>query len=158
VRIFKKASGQQTVSLDDCIITAIAWGWIDGKGRSLDEVSYLIRLTPRRSRSIWSQKNRARAEALIASGRMTPFGMVHVDLAREDGRWDRAYAGSADMVIPDDFIEEVEKKPAAKAHFEKLDRRGLFLIYLGLQTATRVETRTKRIARYIEQLAISQSP
>jgi uncharacterized protein YdeI (YjbR/CyaY-like superfamily) len=158
VRVFKKKSGQATVTVDDCIIAAIAWGWIDGQGRSFDEVSYLVRLTPRRPRSNWSKRNCAHAENLIASGQMQPPGMAHVEAARADGRWDQAYAGSADMVIPDDFIEAIEKCPPAKEQFGMLDRRHLFVIYLSLQTAKRFETRTRRIKRFVDQLAKGQKP
>ena len=56
MRIFKKASGQASVTWEDCVVVAIAWGWIDGQCKSLDETSFLQRLTPRRARSNWSQK------------------------------------------------------------------------------------------------------
>lgn len=158
VRIFKKASGLPTVTVDECIVAAIAWGWIDGHGRSLDEVSYLVRLTPRRRKSSWSRKNCAHAEDLIAAGRMQPPGMAHVTAARADGRWEQAYAGSASMVIPDDFMAALEKNPEAKRHFGMLDRHGLFAIYLGLQTARRPETRNRRLARFIDALAKGQQP
>ncbi|WP_236749190.1 YdeI/OmpD-associated family protein [Acidovorax carolinensis] len=51
VRIFKKATGQSSVTWDDCVVAAIAWGWIDGIRKSLDDTSFLQRLTPRRARS-----------------------------------------------------------------------------------------------------------
>lgn len=58
VRIFKKESGAPTVTWNDCVVAAIAWGWIDEQRKSLDAVSFLQRLTPRRARSSWSKKNR----------------------------------------------------------------------------------------------------
>lgn len=63
VRIFKKATGQPSVTWDDCVVAAIAWGWIDGQRKSLDETSFLQRLTPRRARSNWSQKKCAACRA-----------------------------------------------------------------------------------------------
>ena len=51
VRIFKKATGQPTVTWDDCVVAAIRWGWIDGLRNALDDTSFLQRLTPRRARS-----------------------------------------------------------------------------------------------------------
>lgn len=33
VNIFKKASGQPTVTWDDCVVAAIGWGWIEGPVR-----------------------------------------------------------------------------------------------------------------------------
>jgi uncharacterized protein YdeI (YjbR/CyaY-like superfamily) len=153
VRIFKKGSGTPSVTWDDCVVVAIAWGWIDGQRKSLDEVSFLQRLTPRRPKSNWSKRNREHAERLIAEGRMQPSGLAHVEAARQDGRWEQAYAGSSELVIPDDFLEELQKHPAAKQFFATLDRKNLFVIYYRLHTAKRVETRKKRIAVMIADLA-----
>lgn len=153
VRIFKKGSGTPSVTWADCVVACITWGWIDGHKRSLDDVSFLQRLTPRRAKSSWSKKNREHAERLIASGLMQPTGLVHVEVARLDGRWERAYAGSADMVIPDDFLEAVAMDAAAKAFYDGLDRQNLFAIYHRIHTASRPETRRKRIAAIVAQLS-----
>lgn len=157
VRIFKKESGTPTVTWNDCVVAAIAWGWIDGQRKSLDAVSFLQRLTPRRARSSWSKKNREHAERLIAEGRMQPPGLAHVEAARRDGRWEQAYSGSSEMVIPEDFLEELKKNPAARAFFATLDRRNLFVIYHRLQTARRPETRQKRVADMLAQLALGKA-
>lgn len=74
VHIYKKTTGQPSVTWDDCVVTAIAWGWIDGLRKSLDDTSFLQRLTPRRARSNWSQKNVQHAERLIAQGHMQAAG------------------------------------------------------------------------------------
>ncbi len=157
VRIFKKDSGMPSVTWRDCVVVAIAWGWIDGQKRALDDVSFVQRLTPRRMRSSWSKKNREHAERLIAEGRMQPSGLAHVEAARQDGRWEKAYSGSAEMVLPEDFLDELQKIPAAKQFFETLDRRNLFAIYHRLQTAKRSETRQKRMADMLAQLARGQA-
>lgn len=153
VRIFKKGSGTLSVTWDDCVVAALSWGWIDGQKKALDEVSFLQRLTPRRPRSSWSKRNREHAERLIAEGRMKPSGLLHVQSARENGRWDQAYAGSSEMVVPDDFLKELRKNTAAKRFYATLDRRNLFTIYHRLHTAKRAETRKKRIASMVAQLA-----
>ena len=103
MRIFKKATGQPSVTWDDCVVAAIAWGWIDGIRKSLDDTSFLQRLTPRRARSNWSQKNVQHAERLMEQGRMQPAGLVQVEAAHSDGRWAIAYASSATMVMPEVF-------------------------------------------------------
>jgi uncharacterized protein YdeI (YjbR/CyaY-like superfamily) len=153
VRIFKKDSGRPTVTWADCVIAGLVWGWIDSQRKPLDEISFLQRLTPRRARSSWSKKNCEHAERLIAEGRMQPSGLAHVEAARRDGRWDNAYSGSAEMVIPADFLRELQSVPAAKRFFKTLDRRNLYAIYHRLQTARREETRKKRITAIIAQLA-----
>jgi len=157
IRVFKKDSGTLSVDWQDCVVAALAWGWIDGQRKALDDVSFLQRLTPRRPRSSWSKKNCEHAERLIAEGRMQPSGLAQVQAARRDGRWEQAYAGSSEMVIPDDFLKELAKNSAAKTIFATLNRRNLFAIYHRLQTAKRVETRQKRIASIIAQLAQGKS-
>jgi uncharacterized protein YdeI (YjbR/CyaY-like superfamily) len=153
VRMFKKESGTPSVIWNDCVIAALTWGWIDGQRRSLDEVSFLQRLTPRRAKSNWSKKNCEHAERLIAEGRMRPPGLVHVHAARQDGRWEQAYSGSANMVIPEDLLEELRNHPDAERFFSTLDRRNLYAIYHRVQTAKRPETRARRIAQMVAQLA-----
>ena len=152
VRIFKKGSGTPTVTWEDCVISAIAWGWIDGQRKSFDEVSFIQRLTPRRARSNWSKRNTKHAERLIAEGRMQPAGLMHVEAARKDGRWDKAYSGSAQMVLPSDFLQALQKVPEAQRFFETLDRGGRYAIYHRLQTAYSTDTRKKRAAEIISQL------
>jgi uncharacterized protein YdeI (YjbR/CyaY-like superfamily) len=36
---------------------ALCFGWIDGVRKSIDEESYFIRFTPRKTNSIWSALN-----------------------------------------------------------------------------------------------------
>lgn len=82
---------------------AFCYGWIDGQKKALDAQFWLQRFTPRRPRSIWSKTNRAKAEALIASGRMQPNGPAEVERARADVRWEAAYDGSRTAVVPPDL-------------------------------------------------------
>lgn len=158
VRIFKKATGQPSVTWDDCVVAAIAWGWIDGVRKSLDDTSFLQRLTPRRARSNWSQKNVQHAERLIEQGHMQAPGLAQVEAARSDGRWATAYAGSATMVIPEDFLAALQQDPAAHAFYATLERQQLFTIYHRLHSAKRPETRQKRMAELLAKLARGESP
>ena len=152
VQIHKAGSGTPSVTWTDCVTEAIRFGWIDGQELSLDETSFLQRLTPRKAKSNWSAKNREHAKRLIDEGRMTPAGLVHVEAAKADGRWESAYAGSAEMTIPQDFLDALETMPAAKAFFATLDRKNLYPIYYRLQTAKRPETRAKRLVQILAQL------
>jgi uncharacterized protein YdeI (YjbR/CyaY-like superfamily) len=152
VRIFKSGSGTPSVTWTDCVVEAVRFGWIDGQKQPFDAESFLQRLTPRKPKSNWSAKNCAHATALIAEGRMTPAGLAQVEAAKADGRWDNAYAGSAGMTIPQDFLDALATMPAAKAFFERLDRKNLYPIYYRLHTAKRPETRAKRMAQILAQL------
>ena len=143
---------------DDCVVAAICWGWIDGVRNALDETSFLQRLTPRRARSNWSQKNVQHAERLIEQGRMQAAGLAQVEAARADGRWATAYAGSATMEIPEDFLAALQRDPAAHAFYATLKRQQLFTIYYRLNSAKRAETREKRMAEMLAKLGRSESP
>ena len=45
VRIFKKGTGQPSVTWDDCVVAAIAWGWIDGLRKRVEALDGTLRLT-----------------------------------------------------------------------------------------------------------------
>lgn len=152
VRIYKAGSGIPSVTWTDCVVESIRFGWIDGHKLSLDDTAFLQRLTPRKPKSNWSAKNREHADRLIAEGRMAPAGLAHVEAAKADGRWESAYEGSANMTIPQDFLDALETRPAAKAFFATLDRKNLYPIYYRLHTAKRPETRAKRMAQLLDQL------
>ncbi len=152
VRIGKAGNPAPSVDWTGCVVACITHGWIDGIKKPLDDFWYLQRITPRRPGSAWSQRNRDHADRLIASGQMHPAGMAHVAAARADGRWDAAYAGSANSKVPPDFIAALDRHPRAKATFATLNRQNLFVIYYRLVSAKRPETRAARMAKLVETL------
>ena len=158
VRVFKKASGTPSVTWDDLVVTALTWGWIDGQRRALDDVSFLQRLTPRRPRSLWSARNCAIAERLIQEGRMQPPGLAQVQAARQDGRWDRAYAGGASMTLPADLLEALQQEPAAQRALEALSRAQRYSVYHRLQTARTPEIRQRRLEAIVTALVGGAAP
>lgn len=91
MRLYKKATNLPTIQMTDAVDIALCYGWIDGLINAYDNQSYLIRFTPRRPKSVWSKINVAKVEKLIAEGRMQPAGLVHIEAAKADGRWDKAY-------------------------------------------------------------------
>src|SRR5689334_19538311 len=102
MRIAKKGADEATVSYPEALEVALCHGWIDGQKKGGDPY-WLQRFTPRRARSIWSKVNRAKAEALIAQGRMQPAGLKEVQRAKADGRWDDAYDSPGAAIIPPDL-------------------------------------------------------
>lgn len=157
VKIFKKHSGVTSVTWDNVVIASLCWGWIDGIKKSADEQAYYQRITPRKARSSWSKRNRDHAERLISEGRMMPPGLAQVEAARADGRWENAYAVS-EMTVPADFIAALETQPKAKQFFESLTKSSRYVIALGLSSAKKPETRQRRFAKYLEQLAREEKP
>src|SRR3954470_18282337 len=121
VKLAKKGAGVASVTYAELVEACLCYGWIDGRSNRLDDRFYLQRITPRRARSIWSQKNVDAVEALTLAGRMRPAGLAAVEAARADGRWERAYAGSASITVPDDLAAALAAQPAAQREFEGLD-------------------------------------
>lgn len=146
VHIHKVGTGFASVTWEDCVIAALAVGWIDGIKKSLGPDAYIQRLTPRKKASAWSKRNCAHAERLIATGQMTPAGLAQVTAAKADGRWDAAYAGPAQMEIPADFLNELRQRPNAEATFATLNKQNLYAIYIRLHSARTPETRARRMA------------
>lgn len=152
LRIYKKNSNVKTINHDQGVDEALCFGWIDGQAKSYDEESYLQKFTPRRNGSIWSKINTEKAERFIKEGKMHAAGLAEVEKAKADGRWKKAYDSPANMKIPEDFLKEVSKNPAASVFFETLNKTNLYSIAWRLQTAKKPETRMKRMKAIIEML------
>ncbi|HLM06474.1 MAG TPA: YdeI/OmpD-associated family protein [Blastococcus sp.] len=153
VKLAKKGAGVPSVTYAELVESCLCFGWIDGQSRRLDDRFYLQRITPRRARSVWSQKNVDAVEALILAGRMRPAGLAAVDAARADGRWERAYAGSATITVPDDLAAALAAEPAAQREFEALDGANRYAVLWRVHTAASPETRAKRISTLVQMLA-----
>ena len=65
----KMGSGRVSVTKAEAIDAALRHGWIDGQLDKYDDTHWLIRFTPRKARSKWSQVNRMRATEPIEAGR-----------------------------------------------------------------------------------------
>jgi uncharacterized protein YdeI (YjbR/CyaY-like superfamily) len=64
---------------------ALCFGWIDGVRKGIDDESYVIRFTPRRPGSIWSNNNARRYGELERAGLVRPAGR-RAHAARTDAR------------------------------------------------------------------------
>lgn len=153
VRIFKVGSGLPSITAKEAIDICLCWGWIDAVRKGLDQTSYLQRYTPRVRKSIWSKVNVGNVERLIAEGRMTPHGMAHVEAAKADGRWDRAYGGSKDLVLPAELVAAIEAEPAAKAMLDKLSAQNRFALAFRIHNLKTEAGRNRKIAEFVAMLA-----
>lgn len=157
VKVYKKHTGILSVTWNDIVIESLCWGWIDGIKKSIDDQAYLQRITPRKSRSMWSRRNTEHVERLISECRMMEPGLVHVRAAKEDGRWQRAYVVS-EMEVPADFLAAVESQPSVKTFFETLSKSSRYSIAYGLTSAKKPETRERRFAKFMNMLVVGEKP
>lgn len=152
LRFAKKGAGYASLTKAEAIDQALCHGWIDGQLDKYDAASWLVRFTPRKARSKWSEVNRSRAVELLAQGLMTPRGLAEIDKAKADGRWDAAYAPASSAAVPPDLREALEQNPMAAAFFATLTGANRYAILYRIGAVKRAETRARKITEYVAML------
>ena len=152
LRLAKKDSALASVSKAEAIDAALCFGWIDGQLDKYDEASWLMRMTPRRPRGKWSERNKVRAQELIAEGRMRPQGLAEVEAAKADGRWDAAYAPQSRAEVPPDLRVALDANPQAASFFATLKGANRYAILYRIGEAKKPQTRAARIAKFVAML------
>lgn len=71
----KKTINGPTLTYEEALDVALAYGWIDIGIRKIDEKRFGRKFTPRRAESNWTQGNIDRAEKLIRDGKMSRRGL-----------------------------------------------------------------------------------
>lgn len=152
IKIHKVSSGLASITPLQAIDVILCWGWIDGIRKGLDDVSFLQRYSPRGKKSVWSKINVDNIARLIKEERMTGHGLAHVETAKADGRWDRAYASGKDLAIPEDLQAAIDAEPKAKAMLAKLSAQNRFSLAFRVNNLKTEAGRKKRIAAFVEML------
>jgi uncharacterized protein YdeI (YjbR/CyaY-like superfamily) len=149
----KGSSAPTSLTYAQALEEALCHGWIDGQAKQRDDATYRQRFTPRRARSMWSQRNVERVARLSSEGRMRPAGLAEVERAKADGRWAAAYAGQATTEVPADLASALAKAPRAQAMFAILTAQNRFAILHRVAATQRAETRIRRIEHFVAMLA-----
>lgn len=148
----KGTTSPTSLSYQEALEVALCSGWIDGQKQSRDNATFQQRFTPRRARSMWSKRNVEIIARLEADGLLRPRGQTEVERAQVDGRWERAYAGSATMEEPEELVAALAADPDARAAFAALSRSARYSALHSIVTAVRPETRAKRVAALVGKL------
>jgi uncharacterized protein YdeI (YjbR/CyaY-like superfamily) len=153
VGFYKKGSGRPSITWPESVDEALCYGWIDGVRRSLDEDSYTIRFSPRKPRSIWSNVNVAKVEALLKAGRMMPAGLAAWE-RRDPARsgiylFERSDAVAFDAAATRQFTAN----RAAWTYFQAQPPGYRRLATHYVASAKRPETRARRLAALIAHSA-----
>jgi uncharacterized protein YdeI (YjbR/CyaY-like superfamily) len=152
IKIHKVGSGLKSITPREAIDVVLCWGWIDGLRKGLDDRSFLQRYSPRGRKSVWSQINVDSVARLIREGRMTAHGLEHVEAARADGRWDRAYKAGKEMKIPADLKAAIDAEPKAKAMLAKLSEQNRFALAFRTHNMKTQAGRKKKIETFVAML------
>ena len=144
----KKASGKKTVTYSEALDEALCFGWIDGVRKSVNETSYMIRFTPRRARSIWSNVNTKRVNELIKAGRMAPRGLK--EFAARDPKRTGIYAFETDPRELSAPLEKIFRRNKKAWDFFNSQPPGYKrLMIFRIMSGKRDETRMRRLEQTI---------
>lgn len=155
---YKLSSGKTGVNYQDSVKEALCFGWIDGIKKKLDGERYVLRFTPRKPKSIWSQVNKECAKILIREGLMTEAGLKAIEHAKKSGEWDKAYRLSGETPLPDDLKLALEMNPLAFANFNGLSNSNKFMYVRQVDKIKGKALREERINKVISLLENNIKP
>ena len=152
VGFYKKESGRPSITWPESVDQALCFGWIDGVRHSIDNISYSIRFTPRKPRSIWSAVNIARARELIDAGLMQPAGRAAFD-SRDESKTVKYSYERAHAELPEQYLKLLAANPRAHDYFVAQPPGYRKLAAYYVISAQKEETRLKRLQKLIEDSA-----
>lgn len=144
VGYYKKATGKPSVTWEDTVDEALCYGWIDGIRKSRGEESYMIRFTPRKPKSVWSQRNIDCVERLTAEQRMKPAGLAA--FAHRDVHPNSGYRADDDAELTAEMLERFKAAAGAWEFYEAQPPESARWVL----SAKREETRQRRLSTLIE--------
>jgi uncharacterized protein YdeI (YjbR/CyaY-like superfamily) len=148
----KKSSKQPSMTWPESVDEALCFGWIDGIRKSVDDLRYTIRFTPRRRGSIWSAVNIKRAQELSGKGLMKPSGLAAVDARKEYRSGIYSYEQRA-ANLDGSYEKRLKQNKAAWDFFYAQAPSYRKAIGWWIVSAKQEVTRLKRLQKLIEESA-----
>lgn len=152
LKLTKKGTDTPSVSYEEAIEIALCFGWIDGQKKTYSEQFWLQKFTHRAVKSVWSKINKEKVLTLVKTGKMKPAGLIEVELAKADGRWEAAYDSASNATVPSDFQSALDRNARANEFFKTLDNRNRYAVLFRIQTTKKPETRAKKISQFVLML------
>jgi uncharacterized protein YdeI (YjbR/CyaY-like superfamily) len=156
VGFYKKGCGKPSITWPESVDAALCYGWIDGVRHSVDEVSYQIRFTPRKSSSTWSAINIKRVAELNKLGLMRPSGIKAFGARSDDKTATYSYEQRKNASLPSAYEKIFRTNQKAWKFFQSqppwYQRTAAYFVVNAKQEATR----EKRLARLIEDSEAGQ--
>jgi len=146
VGFYKRDSGRPSITWPEAVDGALCFGWIDGVRYRIDEISYKIRFTPRRPRSIWSAVNIKRAKELSTLGLMHAAGLAAFEKREADRSGIYAYEQRKTASLPAKFEKQFREQPAAWEFFQAQPPWYRRTCTYWVISAKKEETKSKRLA------------
>jgi uncharacterized protein YdeI (YjbR/CyaY-like superfamily) len=152
VGYYKKRSHQPTMTWPESVDEALCFGWIDGIRKSVDDLRYTIRFTPRRRGSIWSALNIKRARQLSDKGLMKPAGMAAFNARKENRSGIYSYEQRS-ANLDESYEKRLRQNKAAWDFFYAQPPSYRKAIGWWVVSAKQEATRLKRLKKLIEHSA-----
>ena len=156
--VFGKTKEVVTLTANDALEEALCFGWIDGQMKSIDNTKYLKYFACRRSKSIWSDKNKKTVEILRKKGIMTELGEKAIETAKRNGLWDVHKRDSITDEHIQTFAEKLVGISLAYENFNKMSRSVRFSYtgrYLSFKTE---EARQRDFEKIVDRLNKNLKP
>jgi uncharacterized protein YdeI (YjbR/CyaY-like superfamily) len=148
VGLYKKASGRKGITYREAVDEALAFGWIDGLTKGIDDQAWMIRFTPRRPKSNWSAVNVKRFGELEAEGRVTPAGRkAFRDRVTRAARY--SYEAGPRELDPA-YEKRLRANRRAWAFFQSQAPSYQRAVRFWVMTAKKEETRLRRLGVLID--------
>jgi uncharacterized protein YdeI (YjbR/CyaY-like superfamily) len=155
LRFYKKGSGKAGLTIADAVEQALCFGWIDGRLNNTGPESFVLRFTPRRLGSIWSEVNIKRVKELTQRGLMAPAGLEAFN--KRDRNKAKLYSYENRRKGLSKELEGCFKKNEAAWDFFSSQPPGYQrTITFWVMSAKQEATRLRRLERLIEVSAKGQ--
>lgn len=89
---------------------------------------------------------------------MRAAGRAAIEAAKADGRWEKAYAGSAQAELPLDLLNAIAAVPEAQAMYDVLTAQNRYALYFRLSQLKTAAARERKIAGFLDMLARHEAP
>jgi uncharacterized protein YdeI (YjbR/CyaY-like superfamily) len=152
VGFYKRDSGKPSITWLESVDQALCFGWIDGVRQRVDKISYQIRFTPRRPRSIWSAVNIKRGKELVEQRRMRPTGLKAF-AARIENRSGIYSYEQRSTELSEPYAKLLKRNNAARNFFETQPSSYRKMIGWWIMSAKKEETRMARLEKLISESA-----
>ena len=149
VGYYKKSSGRESMTWPESVDQAICYGWIDGIRKSINDISYKIRFTPRRPGSIWSAVNIKKVEELKKQGLITASGLAAYDKKTVKKSITYAYE-QKNVQLSKKFEQKIKENKKAWLFFQALAPSYKKASIWWVMSAKKEETRLRRLAVLID--------
>ena len=152
VTVYWKHMGDDFLSTNDVVEECLCFGWIDSRPRKKDDDSFLLLVSPRKTKSVWSAVNKQKIRRLIKEKLMTIHGLKKIKEAKANGSWE-ALDKSDKLMIPQELKLDLEKNVKASRNFYDFPVSARRTLLEWIYSARLSSTKSRRIEKTVSMAA-----